>query len=77
VQGWAQPTEHLGPVAASDDREFAALELNPAQTEDQPHLVTGVGLAVSLATEIPLAPEGGLALGALVGWLWRRDPSPK
>jgi hypothetical protein len=36
-----------------------------------------LGIGVSLTTEIPLAPEGGLALGALVGWLWRRDPSPK
>jgi hypothetical protein len=31
-----------------------------------------LGIVVSVATEIPLAPEGGLVLGALVGWLWRR-----
>ena len=36
-----------------------------------------LGIGVSVATAIPLAPEGGLALGALFGWLWRRDPVPK
>jgi hypothetical protein len=33
----------------------------------------GVGLAlgilVSLTTDVPLAPEAGLAIGALAGWL--------
>ena len=32
-----------------------------------------LGIIVSLATEVPLAPEVGLVLGALVGWLARRD----
>ena len=32
-----------------------------------------LGIAVSLSTDVPLAPEVGLATGALVGWLWRRD----
>ena len=32
-----------------------------------------LGIAVSLATDLPLAPEGGLVLGALVGWLSRRN----
>jgi hypothetical protein len=31
-----------------------------------------VGILVSVATDLPLAPEVGLALGALAGWLWRR-----
>jgi hypothetical protein len=31
-----------------------------------------LGVIVSLTTEIPLAPEGGLLLGALIGWLSRR-----
>ena len=37
--------------------------------------VTGLvlGILISLTTEVPLAPEAGLALGALLGWLWRRD----
>ena len=37
--------------------------------------VTGLalGIIVSLATDIPLAPELGLVLGALVAWLARRD----
>ena len=30
-----------------------------------------VGIGVSLITDVPFAPEVGLALGALVGWLWR------
>jgi hypothetical protein len=30
-----------------------------------------LGIAVSLSTDIPLAPEAGLAVGALAGWLWR------
>ena len=34
-----------------------------------------VGLLVSLATELPLAPEVGLVAGGLLAWLWRRrDP---
>jgi hypothetical protein len=32
-----------------------------------------VGIVVSVATDVPLAPEAGLVLGALVGWLLRRD----
>jgi hypothetical protein len=32
-----------------------------------------LGIAVSVATDLPFAPEGGLVLGALVGWLLRRE----
>jgi hypothetical protein len=32
-----------------------------------------VGILVSLVTDIPLAPEVGLVLGALVGWRSPRD----
>jgi hypothetical protein len=32
-----------------------------------------LGIAVSLTTDVPLAPEAGLVLGALGGWLSRRD----
>lgn len=31
-----------------------------------------LGVVVSVATDIPFAPEGGLALGALGGWLRAR-----
>jgi hypothetical protein len=31
-----------------------------------------LGILVSLTTDVPFAPEIGLALGALVGWLARR-----
>jgi len=31
-----------------------------------------LGIVVSVTTDLPLAPEGGLVLGALFGWLWRR-----
>ena len=32
-----------------------------------------IGIVVSVATDVPLAPESGLALGALIGWLLRRN----
>jgi hypothetical protein len=32
-----------------------------------------LGIAVSIATDVPLAPEAGLILGGLAGWLARRD----
>jgi uncharacterized membrane protein len=32
-----------------------------------------LGIVISLTTEVPLAPEVGLVLGALGGWLSRRD----
>jgi hypothetical protein len=32
-----------------------------------------IGILVSVATDVPLAPEAGLALGALLGWLSRRN----
>jgi hypothetical protein len=31
-----------------------------------------LGILVSVTTNVPLAPEAGLILGALVGWLFRR-----
>jgi hypothetical protein len=31
-----------------------------------------LGILVSVTTDIPLAPEVGLVLGALIGWLSRR-----
>jgi hypothetical protein len=32
-----------------------------------------LGIVVSVTTDVPLAPEVGLALGALGGWLSRRE----
>jgi hypothetical protein len=32
-----------------------------------------LGILVSVTTDLPLAPEAGAALGALIGWLARRD----
>ena len=34
-----------------------------------------LGIIVSLTTDLPLAPELGLLLGALVAWLSRREPA--
>jgi hypothetical protein len=30
------------------------------------------GILVSVISDVPFAPEGGIVLGALVGWLLRR-----
>jgi len=32
-----------------------------------------LGIVVSVTTDLPLAPEVGLVLGALAGWLSRRN----
>jgi hypothetical protein len=32
-----------------------------------------LGIVVSVTTDVPLAPEVGLILGALAGWLSRRN----
>jgi len=32
-----------------------------------------LGIVISLTSDVPLAPEVGLVLGALGGWLFRRD----
>ena len=34
-----------------------------------------LGIVVSLTTDLPLAPEIGLALGALIAWFSRRGGS--
>jgi hypothetical protein len=31
-----------------------------------------IGILISVTTDVPLAPEAGLVLGALVGWLLGR-----
>ena len=32
-----------------------------------------LGIVVGITTDVPLAPEGGLVLGALIGWLVGRQ----
>jgi hypothetical protein len=32
-----------------------------------------LGIVVSVTIDVPFAPEAGLVLGALVGWLLRRE----
>ena len=32
-----------------------------------------LGIVVSVTTDVPLAPEAGLLIGALVAWLSRRN----
>jgi len=32
-----------------------------------------IGIVVGVTTDIPFAPEAGLVLGALAGWLWARQ----
>jgi hypothetical protein len=32
-----------------------------------------LGIVVSVTTDLPLAPEAGLLLGALAGWFSRRE----
>jgi hypothetical protein len=32
-----------------------------------------LGILVSVTTDVPLAPEVGLVLGAVAGWLLRRE----
>lgn len=34
-----------------------------------------LGIVVSVTTDVPLAPEVGLLLGVLAGWLARRETS--
>jgi hypothetical protein len=38
-------------------------------------LGVALGILVSVVTDVPLAPEAGLVLGALAGWLSRREPA--
>ena len=35
-------------------------------------LLLALGILVSVTTDLPLAPEAGLVLGALIGWLSSR-----
>jgi hypothetical protein len=70
--------------AALSGRELAALI--SGHTLAQVRIGTAVGLGaviglalgivVSITTDVPLAPEAGLVLGAFLAWLSRRDRPP-
>jgi hypothetical protein len=51
---------------------------SPTTGRTWPFVVAGAGIGlalgilVSLATDVPLAPEGGVVLGALAGWFVRK-----
>ena len=59
---------------------MAGMGAEPTSTDGRtwPFLVVGAGIGfvlgilVSIATDVPLAPEAGLVIGALAGWLGRR-----
>jgi hypothetical protein len=36
----------------------------------------GLGILVSVTTDVPFAPEAGLLVGALIGWFVARDGRP-
>jgi hypothetical protein len=59
-------------VVLTPDHTLACMSMGVAIA-----LGAGIGLAlgivIGLTTDVPLAPEVGLVLGALVGWLFRRD----
>ena len=50
----------------------------PTGGKTWPFVVAGAGIGfalgilISIATDVPLAPEAGLVLGALAGWIARR-----
>jgi len=50
----------------------------PTGGKTWPFVVAGAGIGfalgilISIATDVPLAPEAGLVLGALAGWVARR-----
>ena len=67
---------------APDDTRWSALAPNSRllSAEEQACLHTtgavmglALGMVVSVTTDVPLAPEAGLLLGALVGWFSRRE----
>ncbi|MEA2677774.1 MAG: hypothetical protein QOJ81_1915 [Chloroflexota bacterium] len=66
---------HPEPVAAAAGRprhRLARMSIGAAIAVGAV-LGLALGIVVSLTTELPLAPEVGLILGGLGGWLSRRD----
>jgi hypothetical protein len=60
------------PVAAPMPRRRLALMSLGTAIGIGAVLGLALGIVVGVATDIPLAPEVGLVLGGLLGWLWRR-----
>jgi hypothetical protein len=60
------------PVTAPMPRHRLALMSLGAAIAIGAVLGLALGIVVGVAIDIPLAPEVGLLLGGLLGWLWRR-----
>jgi hypothetical protein len=80
VERWQGEGEPVGPgvgvdrPASSCSRADTTLACMSTAVAIAVAAATGLvlGIVVSLTTDLPLAPEVGLVLGALVGWLARR-----
>jgi len=73
----ADPTPSRGAVWENFDHGSTGHTLAPVSLATAIALGAVLGLAlgivVSVTTDLPLAPEAGLVLGALLAWLSRRD----
>jgi hypothetical protein len=69
----------LGRCSSGVERLLVPVSLTLAAVSVRAAIVAGgvvgliVGIAISVTTDIPLAPEAGLALGAMIGWLSQRE----
>jgi hypothetical protein len=69
----------LGRCSSGVERLLVPVSLTLAAMSVRAAIVAGgvigliVGIAISVTTDIPLAPEAGLALGAMIGWRSQRE----
>ena len=70
--GHTQDNSHAATVPGCTRHRLVRMRIGPAIAVGA---VTGLalGIVIGLITEVPLAPEVGLVLGALGGWLSHRD----
>jgi hypothetical protein len=70
---WAtlRNTQNTGRYLAGSDHTLAHVSVGAAIGLGDV-LGLGLGIVVSLTADVPFAPEGGVVLGALLGWLSRR-----